>query len=83
MGSGATWTVVGLIAAFWFLVAAMNLGNGYPLTEGSGPQVIADAAARAIVDLGRAVLGGLAILSLCLVDVGWMLRRLGADRRDA
>jgi hypothetical protein len=71
-----TRTVVAIVAAAWFVVAGLNLGNGYALALGD-PSAVADPVARAIVDLGRFILVGLAILSLALVDLGWLRERLG------
>ena len=71
MQQGALRTVVGAVAAIWFLVAALNLGVGYPVSVGE-PSFISDTVARAIVDLGRILLVGLAILSVSIVDVAWL-----------
>jgi hypothetical protein len=76
MQHAGTRTLVGIVAAAWFVIAGLNLGNGYALSLGD-PSAVADPVARAIVDLGRFVLVGLAILSLVLVDLGWLRQRLG------
>ncbi len=56
-------SVLAVIAAAWFLAAAFNLvGYGDPV-------------ALALTDVGRAILVGLAILSLRLVDVDWAIDR--------
>jgi hypothetical protein len=61
-------SLIAIVAAAWFLVAAMNLW------------VAADPVAQALLDLGRMFLIGAAILSLRLVDPAWareQVRRLG------
>ncbi len=65
-------SVLALIAVVWFLVMGATLGSGYPVSMGGGPGEISDTTARAMVDIGRALLVGLAILSACLVDAGWL-----------
>jgi hypothetical protein len=59
MRQGAWRSIVAVVAAGWFLVAAFNLGS------------YADPVALALIDVGRIVLVGLAVLSLALVDVDW------------
>ncbi|HET9681650.1 MAG TPA: hypothetical protein VFP19_06380 [Candidatus Limnocylindrales bacterium] len=84
MTNGGTRTVLVLVAAAWFLVGAANLGSGYPLAVGGGPNEISDTTARAIVELGRVILVGLAILSVSLADASWisaMGRRLADNLR--
>lgn len=49
-------SLIAIVAAAWFLIAALNLG------------VAADPVAQALLDLGRMFLVGAAILSLSLVD---------------
>lgn len=61
-------SVIALLAAAWFLLAALNLW------------VAADPVAQALLDLGRMFLVGAAILSLSLIDPAWarqQLTRLG------
>jgi hypothetical protein len=61
-------SLIAIVAAAWFLVAAMNVW------------VAADPVAQALLDLGRMFLIGAAILSLRLADPGWaaaQARRLG------
>lgn len=71
MTQGALRTIVAVVSAVWFLAAAINLGGGYPVSVGE-PSVIADTVARAVVDLGRILLVGLAILSVSMADVAWL-----------
>ena len=52
-------SLIAIVAAAWFLVAALNVS------------VAADPVAQALSDLGRMFLGGAAILSLSLVDMSW------------
>ncbi len=77
MTNGAVRSVLTLVAVVWFLVAAATLGSGYPAIEGGSPGEISDTTARAIVDIGRALLVGLAILSARLVDVDWLRSAAG------
>lgn len=61
-------SVIAIVAAAWFLVAALNLWAA------------ADPVAQALLDLGRMFLVGAAILSLALIDPDWarqQARRIG------
>ncbi len=64
-------TVVAVVAAGWFAIASMNLGS------------YSDQVALALIDLGRPILIGLAVLSLALVDVGWVTEEVKGFARSA
>ena len=71
MRHGGWRTVVAVVAAGWFAVGSMNLGS------------YSDQVALALIDLGRPILIGLAVLSLALVDAVWVTDQVKSLARSA